>query len=205
VTAQTRRKLGVVGLWAGGVLFVGGIVIAHFTGLPTHDSVGREIYSWIPRCAFFENDPARCWVLPIAGQSIALLGSQLMMGAIVLGWIYRQEMTWAKATVGAFLFTLEMMILFGIVPNQWLNLAQGTLDWSENKDVFTIPPWLVLNNEVTITFGVLKDAIAGGYSAGVLGTVAIVAYQVQERSKRAGQPPPTTTSQYGRPVVRGSR
>ena len=194
-----------IGLWVGGILLIAGIAAAHFTGMPTHDSVGREIYSWIPRCAFFEGDPVTCWVLPTTSQIVALLGSQIAMAAILYGWIYGRDMTWALATLGAFLFTLETMILFGIVPNQWLSLTQGTLDWSANRVAFTIPSWLVLNNEVSVTFEVLKDAIAGGYSAALLGGIAVIAYQIQERAKKAGQPPPTTTSTYGRPVVKGDR
>ncbi len=202
---QRRRRIGVIGVSLGTVMLIVGVAIAHFTDLPLQDSVGRDIYSWIPRCAFFENDPNACWALPYTGMGIAFLGSQIAMAAMVYGWIYERPMTWALATVAAFLFTLEMMILFGIVPNQWLNLTQGTLEWTHQKIAFTIPRWLVLNNDVSISYGVLKDAISGGYSAGVLGGVAVAAYQIQERSKRKGEPIPPTSSVYGRPVVKGGK
>jgi len=203
VTEQKRRRIGVIGVAAGLALLAVGVIFAHFTNLPLLDSVGREIHPWIPRCTFFENNPQRCWVLPTTGGAIAVLGSQIAMGAIVYGWIYGRKLTWALATVGAFLFTLEMLILLGIVPNQWLNLAQGTLDWSERKILLTIPRWLVLNNTVRISYGMLKDVIAAGYSTTVLAAVAIGAYQWQERAKKAGRPVATTTSLYGRPVVKG--
>jgi hypothetical protein len=203
---QRRRRIGVIGVVIGFVLLAVGVAIAHFTGLPPVDSVGQPIHSWIPRCVFFETDTAKCWVLPITGGAIAVLGSQIGIAAIVYGWIYGRKLTWALATVGAFLFTLEMLILLGVVPNQWLSLAQGTLDWSERKVFITIPKWLVLNNNVAISYGALKDIIVAGYSTTVVAAVAVIAYQWQERDKRAARKAAaTTTSTYGRPVVKGSR
>ncbi len=205
MTDDKRRRIGIIGVVVGLVLLAVGVVIAHFTNLPLTDSVGRPIYDWIPRCVFFENDPQACWVLPMFGGATAVAGSQIAMAAIVFGWIYGRPLTWALATVGAFLFTLEMIILLGIVPNQFLNLAQGTLDWSERKTVFTIPRWLVLNNNVSLSFGTLKDLVTAGYSTTVLAAVAVGAYQWQERGKRASRPKPTTTSMWGRPVTKGGK
>lgn len=205
MTEDKRRRIGIIGVVFGLALLFAGVMIAHFTNLPLTDSVGRPIYDWIPRCVFFENDPQSCWVLPILGGATAVLGSQIAIAAIVFGWIYGRTLTWALATVGAFLFTLEMIILLGIVPNQFLNLAQGTLDWSERKTVFTIPKWLVLNNHVALSYGTLKDLIAAGYSTTVLAAVAVGAYQWQERGKRAGRPKPTSTSMWGRPVTKGGK
>lgn len=203
MTEQQRRKWGIAGVVAGGAMLAVGVLVAHFTGLPELDSVGREIYPSIPRCAPWENDPNTCWMIPTAGQGLAVLGSQILMLGVVVGWIWDRELTWALATVGAFLFTLEMLILLGIVPNQWLNLTQGTLEWTEQRVAFTIPKWLVLNNEVAISYGVFKDAVVGGYAAGVLGAAAVTAYQLQERARRRGEPKPPVFSSYGRPVVKG--
>ena len=205
MSEQKRRRIGVIGVAVGLALLAAGIVISHFTNLPLTDSVGRPIYSWVPRCVFFENDPQACWVLPILGGAIAVLGSQIAMAGIVFGWIYGRKLTWALATLGAFLFTLEMIILLGIVPNQFLALAQGTLDWSERKIVFTIPKWLVLNNHVALSYGTLKDLVTAGYSTTVVAAVVIGAYRWQERGKRAGRPAPTVTSMWGRPVVKGGK
>jgi len=205
VSEQKRRRIGVIGVALGLALLATGIVFSHFTNLPLVDSVGRPIYSWVPRCVFFESNPQTCWVLPITGGAIAVLGSQIAIASIVFGWIYGRKLTWALAAIGAFLFTLEMIILLGIVPNQWLNLAQGTLDWSERKKVLTIPKWLVLNNNVSLSYGTLKDIIAAGYSTTVVAVVAVGAYKWQERGKKAGRPAPAVTSMWGRPVVKGSK
>ena len=205
VTEQKRRRIGVIGVTLGLALLAIGIAIAHFTALPAVDAVGRPIYAWVPRCMFFESDPRTCWVLPITGGAIAVLGSQIGIAAIVYGWIYERRLTWARAAVGAFLFTLEAIILLGVIPNQWLTLAQGTLDWSERKILFTLPKWLVLNNNVAISYGMVKEVISAGYSTTVLAVVAIGAYRWQERGRRAARPIPTTTSIYGRTVVKGGK
>lgn len=206
MTDQKRRRIGVIGVVVGFLLLALGVAIAHFTALPVADSVGRPIYSWVPRCMFFETNPDLCWVLPMTGGAIAVLGSQIGLAAIVFGWIYGRKLTWALATVGAFIFTLEMLILLGVVPNQWLNLAQGTLDWSQRRILLTVPKWLVLNNNVSLSYGTLKDIIVAGYATTVVAAVAIIAYQWQERGRRAARrAAATTTSLYGRTVVKGGK
>lgn len=205
MTDQKRQRIGVVGIIVGFALLALGVLVAHFTHLPLKDEVGRELYPFIPRCTFLESDPATCWMIPTLGQLTAFIGSQIMLAGIVFGWIYRRPLTWALATVAAFLFTVEMIVLFGIVPNQFLALAQGTLDWSNQKIFLTIPRWLVLNNDVSISYAVLKDLISAGYSTTLLVAIAVGAYQLQERAKKAGQPAPEVLSTYGRPVVKGSK
>lgn len=204
VTEAQRQRIGVIGLVAGTVIFAFGVVAAHFTGLSETNNVGQEIYPHIPRCAWFEDGTA-CWVIPITSKLIAFVGSQIALAAVVFGWIWKRPMTWARATVAAFLFTLEMIVLLGIVPNEWLGLAQGTLDWTEQRIVLSVPGWLILNNEVHVSLGVLKDVVAAGYSTLVLIAVAVGAYQLQERAKRPEQPKPEIISGYGRPVIKGDR
>ncbi len=205
VTEQQRVRIGIAGIGAGSVLLVVGVLIAHFTGLAETDSVGREIYPHIPRCLPWENDPAKCWMLPTGGQVIGFVGSQLLLAGITFGWMLGRPLTWARASVGAMLFTVEAILLFGVVPNQWLTLAQGTFEWTEQKVAFTVPRWLVLNNEVSISYGAIKDLVSGGYSAVVLGVIAVTAYQLQERAKRKDEPPAPKLSAYGRPMVKGER
>jgi hypothetical protein len=205
VSEGLRKRLGITGVVVGSVLLVGGTVMAHIMGLPLRDSVGQEMFPAIPRCAWFEGEPASCWVLPTIAQSTAFIGSQILIAGIVVGWILDRTMTWARATVAAFLFTTEMIVIFGIVPNEMLAIAQGTLEWTDQKIAFTIPPWLMLNNEVAISYGVIKDLIVAGYSTTMLIVVIVGAYQWQEWNKRRGQPKAPTTSLYGRPVIKGSR
>lgn len=203
MTEEQRQRIGVVGLVVGAALFIFGVLAAHFTGLSETNNVGQEIYPQIPRCAWFET--GACWVIPMTSKLIAFVGSQIALAALVFGWIWKRPMTWARATVGAFLFTLEMIILLGIVANEWLSLTQGELAWTEQKTLVTIPKWLMLNNELSISYGVVKELVVAGYSTTVLIAVAVGAYRLQERAKRADQPKPQVVSGYGRPIVKGER
>jgi hypothetical protein len=204
---QRRVRIGVAGVLTGLVLFAAGILIAHFTGLSATDNVGREIYPHIPRCLPFETEGS-CWILPTTGQLVALIGSQILLGAILWAWILGRPLTWARAAVAAAIFTLEMIVFFGIVPNQWLALTQGTFEWTGQKIAFTLPKWLMLNNEVSISYAVIKDLVSGGYSATLLIAIAVGAYRLQERAKRTERTPeeaPPRVSSFGRPVVGGER
>ena len=202
MTERLRTRLGITGVVLGMAMLAVGIAVAHFSGLPETNAVGREIYPHIPRCAWFETSGS-CWVIPTSGQIVAVLGSQVLFAGIVVGWILDRPLTWARATVAALLTTVEMLILFGVVPNQWLALTQGTFEWTGQKIAFTLPKWLMLNNEVSISYGAIKDIVSGGYAALMLGVVAVTAYQLQERAKRRGAPVPAKVSSYGRPLVKG--
>jgi hypothetical protein len=209
-TALDQRKYFIVGLAAtilGTLASVAGFMFAHFTGLDELDSIGREIYPSIPRG----------WLWVLAGQMVSLGGALLAMGGLALAFLYERKMTWARASLGAALFTALMLILFGIVPNQWLTLAQGPWDWSSAKIAIRvigepggglplIPKWLVLNNEVAVSFAAVKEAIVAGYVTNLLIVIAVVMYKWQEREKaRAAGPPPKPVSVYGRPVTKIGR
>ena len=194
VDERRRTQLGALGLAFGVVLLVVGSLWAHFTGLPNVNSFGVEIYPAIPRG----------WAWQLLGQVTALGGSQIAMAAVALGFLYDRPLTWARASVGAALITAEMMIIFGIIPNQWLTLTQATFEWSPQKIAVTLPAWLTLNNEISISYAAIKDAVSGGYMVGALGAVAVAMYQWQGWRQRAeSAPPPQPVSTYGRPMVKG--
>jgi hypothetical protein len=175
---------------------VAGFMFAHFTGLDALDNVGREIYPSIPRG----------WAWELAGQVVSLGGVLLAMAGLTLAFLYRRPLTWARASLGALLFTGLMMILYGIVPNEWLNLAQGPWEWTSAKVAFTIPSWLVLNNQIDVSFEAVKDIVLQGYIGAVTVGTIVVMYQWQERAKkRAAGPPPKPVSVYGRPVTKIGR
>jgi hypothetical protein len=189
------RRLGLASIIGGAVVFTFGFMAVHFVGLPAVNSVGQEIYPHIPRG----------WQWVIGAKIIGFVGSQLLMGGIVLAYLWDREMTWARASVGAALFVLEIIIVMAIIPNEWLGLTQGEFQWTSQRIAFTLPGWLTLNNDVSISYGAIKDAVSGGYSAVVLGAILVGIYRVQERAKRGPAERPTIVSEYGRPVVKGNR
>lgn len=187
---RTRRIIGIGSVLVGLVVTILGSVVVHMAEAPGVDEFGVELYSLVPRH----------WILVTAAQSVALGGVLLALAGLTFAFIYNRKLTWARAMLGALLFTSLMMIIFGIIPNQMLTLFQATLDWSPQRIFLTIPPILVLNNVIEISYGTLKDVIVAGYASTMLLVVPIAMYQYQERAKRAEQPKPTPVSAYGRPL-----
>jgi hypothetical protein len=127
-----------------------------------------------------------------------------LAGATFL-WVLNQPITWARATVAALISWIALVFFFGMVPSEWLSYAQTDLNWSAQREALTIPPFLVLGNEVVISWAVVKDSISMGYHLVMLGVAAVFALQVQKI--KAGRPPSAAPkekkSPYGRPLVRG--
>ncbi len=186
-------RIGVLTMVVGVAVCIGGALIAHFTGLPADDGLGRELYPSIPRG----------WQFVLLGQLISLSGGFMIMGGIALAFLYKRPMTWARASIGAGLFTALMMVLFGIIPNEWLTLTQAEWEWTPTRIAVTIPPALVLNNEITISYAALKDIVSGTYSIVALVAVALAMSRWQTHQKdRADAPPPQKVSEYGRPLTK---
>jgi hypothetical protein len=178
------------------VLAAVGSLIAHFTGLSEIDELGREIYPAIPRG----------WQFQLVGQLIAVGGVLVAIAGIALAFLYDREMTWARAAIGAALFTGLMIIVFGVIPNQWLTLTQAVWEWTPQKTLFTVPKPLVLNNEVSISAAAAKDIISGTYAVVALGVIAVAMVKWQDYQKqRASGPPPQEVSGYGRPLTKVER
>jgi hypothetical protein len=187
---RKRTLIAIAGIAGGLVVLAVGVVIAHFTNLPLEDIDGNEILPSIPRG----------WVLFTAGQIIALTGSQVMVAAAVYGFLWERPLTWARAGFGAFLGWIELVLFFGVIPSEMLNLAQGPLGWTA-KPAFTIPKWLVLNNDVSISFKALKDFIVAGYYTNATFALFVAIYKAQEWIKdRREAPAVTQISAYGRPL-----
>lgn len=186
----------------GAVGLVLAVIIVHWASFPeTHFVNGVEEpfvvgqLNWMPRG----------WLPKGIGYLIAFGASQLMIAGAAIAFVLGQPMTWARATFAAFLVWMELVIIFGIVPSEWLNLSQTDLDWSNQRVALTLPPWLVLGNSVDISWAVVKDSISMGYNLAMLGAAIVFAYKIQDI---AGTRPPAAdqgepVSPYGRPLVRG--
>jgi hypothetical protein len=176
----------------GSVATLLGALFAHYAALDEFDEFGREAWTWIPRG----------WQFELIGQVVSLTGVLLILGGITLAFLWRREMTWARASIGSAVFVSLMLIIFAIIPNQWLTLTQSVWEWTPQKILITIPGFLVLNNEVAISAAAVKDIISGTYSVVMLIAVAVAMYQWQEYTKRATAAPKETISEYGRPLAK---
>jgi len=199
---STRKKAGWGMLLLGTGLLAAGVIWLHFASLPsTHVVDGVEVplvveyFNWVPRSALWQG---------IAYLVIFAASQMMIVGAVFL-WVLNLRMTWSRALFTAFVTWLELVIIFGMVPSEWLNFAQTDLDWSSQKVALVVPPILVLGNTVEISYAVLKDSISMGYHLVMLAAAAIFTLEVQKM--RQGRPvsaeKPEKRSPYGRPLVKG--
>lgn len=156
------------------------------------------------------------WCLPwfTVGHLVALVGSQLMLAGVAIALILGRKMTWALAAFAGFLTFTELILLLGTLPSEWLNLAQGPLGWTEQNVAFPREnhwPWLVdtwnaimLNNNVSISWGFLKDFISINLNMAFLTAIIVFAYKVQDWGKPLPEEeaPEAPVSPYGRPLVK---
>ena len=201
--AEQRDKnfvRGNIALAAGLVLAIIGSLWAHFTGLSEVDDVGRAIYSHIPRG----------WPWVLLGQLISLGGLLIAMAGIALAYLYNKKMTWARSAIGAFLFTGLMLLLYGVIPNEWLTYTQAEWEWTDQKLWIQIPSSLIGGNELNISAAAIKDIIAGTYVAVVTGVIgaAMIAWQRRDEllaKREARKAAKGDTSVYGRPLQKAGR
>ena len=192
--------LGVGAMAVGLALAIIGALWAHFTGLSEFDDVGREIYSHIPRGWF--------WVLP--GQLVSMAGVFVLMAGIALAFLYEKPMTWARSAIGAGLFTALTIILFGVIPNEWLTYTQAVWEWTDQKLWVTLPADLIGGNDVSLSAAAAKDIIAGTYVLVVTGAIAFGMIRWQKRdelraAKEKAKAAAEDVSVYGRPLRKVER
>lgn len=199
-----RRRIGVGLLILGFLGLVLGVIWIHWSSLPQTEIVNGvetpvvvDFLNWWPRGTLWQG----------VGY-LVILGATTMtfLGAVFL-WVLNQRMTWARATVAALITFSALVFYFGMVPSEWLNFAQTDLDWSSQRVAVTIPPFLVLGNNVDISWAAIKDSIQMGYSLGMLGFAGVLAIQIQkikEGRPASAAAPAEKKSPYGRPLVKGN-
>ncbi len=203
LTARQRSQIAWTLLILGTIVLAVGVWLVHYAAFPETELVdGVEVpvvvdyFNWVPRG----------WLPKSIGYLIAFGGSQLMLAGAAIGFVLGRPMTWARAAFAAFITWIELVLIFGVVPSEWLNLAQTDLNWSPQRVAFTLPRWLTLGNRVDVSLAAIKDAISGTYNVVMLVAAAVFAYKVQEIGKpRPKVEKPTPKSPYGRPLVEGER
>ena len=170
---------------------------------PVDLAVDVDVFGWVPRdCLIRGSD----WCLPWStlGHLVAFGGSQLMLLGVAVAVILGRRMTWSLAALAAFLAMLELVLLLGTVASEWLNLAQGPLNWTEQNDAFGIWAPLVLGNQVGVSWGAIKDFVSINYNMGALTFIILFARWIQGfGGPMPEEKPSRTVSPYGRPLVKG--
>ncbi len=199
---ERRIRLGWLLMVAGSVVLVLAVWWIHYSSLARTTVIDGQT---VPLVVDYFNWVPRGWYWKALGYLAAFGASQMLLLGAAMAFVIGRPMTWARAGFTAFITWIELVLIFGIVPSEWLSLSQTDLDWSPQKIFVTIPSWLVLGNEVAISYAALKDIISGGYHVTVLGGAIVFAYKIQDFGKpRKARDKPQVVSPYGRPLVSGS-
>lgn len=199
---ERRIRLGWLLMVAGSVVLVLAVWWIHYSSLARTTVVDGQT---VPLVVDYFNWVPRGWYWKALGYLAAFGASQMLLLGAAMAFVIGRPMTWARAGFTAFITWIELVLIFGIVPSEWLSLSQTDLDWSPQRIFVTIPSWVVLGNEVAISYAALKDIISGGYHVAVLGGAIVFAYKIQDFGKpRKARDKPQGVSPYGRPLVSGS-
>lgn len=180
-------------LVVGAVLLAVAVIVVHYAKFADSEAVAGA-FGWIPRG----------WFPKSIGYLMAFGASQLLVVGAAIAFLLGRPLTWAGAAFAAFLAWMELVLIFGIVPSEWLNLSQTDLDWSSTRIALTIPAWLVLGNQVDVSFAAIKDIISMGYNGTMLMAGIVFAYKFRDIIGPSPAPTakPEKISPYGRPLVR---
>ena len=166
-----------------------GVIIAHFAGFPKGEVI--DYFNWMPRG----------WLMQTIGQFLAFSAGQLfLLGLALLAW-QDTPMTWARAAYLSLLSWIQLTLIFGVFPSEWLNLSQGPLEWTNQREFIKFPPILFLNNEIGLSMAALKDLIQLGISTNFLIAGLVVAYLIQDVNNKI-ESSKSRISDYGKEVVR---
>jgi len=113
-------------------------------------------------------------------------------------------LSWGEAMAAAVFAFVLFNLWYGVVPHQWITLADNEWSWRSDRvlfgpgDIFEPNKYL----PITITYQALRDfVVLGIYGLGL--TLHVYHWaQWQDRAKPKAEVVPTTT--YGRPLARKS-
>ena len=115
--------------------------------------------------------------------------------------------TWGEAVVGATYVFFLAFLAYGIVPHQWLTLAENELSW--RADRILAGPGDLNDPEIQsrfipfdITYRTISDSIAAGFYVVFLGGQIWLWSKWQTRDKAAAKSAEVVKSTYGRPLVK---
>jgi hypothetical protein len=130
----------------------------------------------------------------------------VVMTAAIFPYMKRRPvgtfLTWGEALFAATYVFFLLFWAYGVVPHQWLILADN--EWGWRPDVLVLGPgsetatWLPL----TVTKQTLRDLIAVAIYGAVLVGNVVVWMMWQNRGKSTA--PEIETSRFGRPLVKGA-
>ncbi|CAN5190861.1 hypothetical protein BH24ACT1_BH24ACT1_09370 [soil metagenome] len=115
-------------------------------------------------------------------------------------------LTWGEAMVAATFVFFVLFMAYGVVPHQWLTLADNELGW--RSDRLLVGPGGILGTVLPfeLTYLVLRDFVVSGIYGGFLAAQVAVWKLWQGRGKaKAPRHKELDTSPFGRPLVKLAR
>jgi hypothetical protein len=145
---------------------------------------------------------------------VALITSLLVTVLMTLGILYYAKrrpvggsVSWGEALVGSAYVFFLCFLAYGVVPHQWLTLAENELGWRIDRIVFgpgnLLKPksaggWFPLD----ITYRTVSDSIAGVFYVVFLTGQVMLWLIWQNRGKAAQKSSQVVKSTYGRPLIK---
>ncbi|HZJ27410.1 MAG TPA: hypothetical protein VFF40_10450 [Acidimicrobiia bacterium] len=148
------------------------------------------------------------WMQP-AGRLIWSLIATAIGLVIVVALTRRprspEPATWAQCMAGAVGVFAMFLVVYAIVPNEWLNFANAHLVWSSDKFVITHNQWATNLPPIDFPYSALRDSVAAGIYIVFFGLNLYLfsAWQKRPRAEVAeggGTEKVVRTSRFGRPV-----
>lgn len=150
------------------------------------------------------------WMQP-AGRLIWSLIATGIGFAIILAFLRRPKSrlpaTWAQCMAGAVATFAMFFLVYAIVPNEFLNFADGYLVWSTDKFLVTHNQWGTNLPPIDIPYSAVKDALAAGIYIVFFGINLYLFSAWQKRptaeeaeAAAAGEEKVVRTSRFGRPI-----
>ena len=129
----------------------------------------------------------------------------LVVFVVPFRWALRHRptgapLTWGQAMVASLWAFFLMFWWYGVVPHQWLTLADNELNWRADKTWFG-PGDIVAKLPFDMSYLILRDIIVVGiYGVALAANVAVwIVWQNRGKKKPT---PEVARSDYGRPLVR---
>jgi hypothetical protein len=113
------------------------------------------------------------------------------------------SLSWGEAAVAAAFVFFVLFMAYGVVPHQWLTLADNELSW--RPDRFLLGPGGIFATALPfeLTYLVLRDIVVSGIYGAFLAAQVVLWKVWQDRGKtKPGDRKELDTSPFGRPLVK---
>lgn len=148
------------------------------------------------------------WMQPLGRMIWALVVTAIGFG--IFFYLLRKPKpnrpaTWAECMLGAVGLFAMFFLCYAIIPHEWLQFANGYLNWSTDKFVVKHNQWGTNLPPIDFPYSALKDAVAAGIYIVFFGLNLWLAALWQKRPTEAEAGAETEekvvrTSRFGRPV-----